>query len=98
MPFDRFIQQAPHIEALDPNIGHQFGYALGPKQVYLRLPRPGHVDVGGFVIGGIDHEPEPVGAVDDDHDVIEPIGWVFQDFFLYHPGLYFASASSPAHT
>jgi hypothetical protein len=98
VPFDRFIQQAPHIEALDPNVGDKFGYALGPEQVYLRLPRAGNMDTGGFVIGGVDHKPVPVGAVDDDHGVTEPIRWVLQDFFLYHHELYFASASSPAHT
>ena len=78
-PFDRFFQQTPHLQALDPYIRHQFGDPLGPEQVDLRLPRTGYVDVGGLVIGGVDHEPEPVGAVDDDHGVIEPIRWVMQE-------------------
>ena len=37
------------------------------KEMDLRQPRPNDMDMGRLVVVGVDHEPIPVPAMDDDH-------------------------------
>ena len=41
--------------------------AVRSQQMDLRQPRADDVDVRRLVVVGVDHEPEAVGAVDDDY-------------------------------
>src|SRR5580704_2243253 len=63
----RLAKQATHIRPLDPDAPKHLRLAVGPKEVDFRLPRSGDMNMRRFVIECVDHEPEAVSAVDDDH-------------------------------
>ena len=63
------IHQPAHVGTLDTNALDRLGLAVRAGQVDLRLPRSGDGYVGGFVIEGVDHEPEVVSTVDSANPV-----------------------------
>lgn len=64
------IHQPTHVGAFDADALDRFRFAVRTEQIDFRLPRAGNVDVGGFMIERVDHEPKTVGAVDDNHAFI----------------------------
>jgi hypothetical protein len=64
-----FVKQAPHVRPLDTYAEHCLWRPGRSKQVNLRVSRAGHMDMGRFVIGRVDDEPEPMGAVNHDHRI-----------------------------
>ena len=64
------VHQPAHVGALDTDVDDNLRLAVCAQEVDLGLPSPGDVNMGGFVIQGVDHEPEAVGAVDDNHMLI----------------------------
>jgi len=47
---DHFRHQPPYVEPLDAHDRDQFGLAVRPRQIDLRLPRPGDVDTHRFMV------------------------------------------------
>lgn len=62
--------QPAHVGTLDADAVDRLRFAARADQVDLRLPGASDVNMGGFMIEGVDHEPEAVGAVDDNHEAI----------------------------
>jgi hypothetical protein len=57
--------ESPEVGTLDADAGHDLGIVVRPQQVDFRLPCSSDVNMRRFVIGGVDDEPEAVGAVND---------------------------------
>lgn len=68
--FRHLVHQPAHVGALDADAVDLFWPAFRAEEIDLGLPRSGDVDVGWFVIERVDHEPETVGAVNDNHSGI----------------------------
>jgi hypothetical protein len=63
----RLIHQPAYVSALDADAFDHLGLTVRSEQIDFCLPRAGNVNMGGLMIQGIDHEPEAVGAVYDNH-------------------------------
>jgi hypothetical protein len=61
---DHHRHQSPHLAAFDPDAEYNLRRSIPSKQIDLRVPRSGYVDVGGFVILRVDHESETQRAMD----------------------------------
>jgi hypothetical protein len=59
--------ESPEVRTLYADAGHDLGIIVRPQQVDFRLPCSGVVNMRLFVIGGVDDEPEAVGAVNDNY-------------------------------
>ena len=57
----------PHIGPLDAHIISDFRGIARSEKVDLRLPRASNMNVRRFVIERLDHKPEAMRAVDDNH-------------------------------
>jgi hypothetical protein len=64
---DHLGDEAPKVGTLDPGAGHDFRITVRPPKVDFRLPCPRDVNMGRFMIGGVDDEPEAVSTVNDNH-------------------------------
>lgn len=64
------VHQPAHVGAFDADAVDLFRPALRAEEIDLGLPRAGDVDVGRFMIEGVDHEPEAVSAMNDNHAYI----------------------------
>ena len=53
-----------------PTLATSSGTPPFSHEVDLRDPSTDDVHMRGLMVGGIDHEPEPVGAMDNDHPPI----------------------------
>ena len=57
--------QPPHVGSLDTNHRDKFLLVFSAGQIDLRLPRAGNVNMRWFMIRRVNHEPEAVGAVNN---------------------------------
>ena len=67
LALDYLCHQPPLVRSFDADEIDRFGSAIGTRQVDLRLPRPGDMDVRRFMICRVDNDPETMGAVNDNH-------------------------------
>lgn len=63
----RFSHQAAQVGALDADALDHLRLAIGTEQIDLRLSCAGDVNVRGFVIQGVDHEPRSESAMNHNH-------------------------------
>jgi hypothetical protein len=67
---DHFGEKAPHVCPFDSNAEHKFRHSVTAQQVNFRLPRPGHMNMGRFMIEAVDHKSKAMGAMNGDHPSI----------------------------
>ncbi len=64
----RLRHQASDVAALDADALDHLRLAIRAEQIDLRLPCAGDVNMRGFVIQGVDHEPKAKGTVNYNHN------------------------------
>ncbi len=62
--------QTAHVGPFDTNALNGHRHAIRAKKGDLCQPRPGDVNMGRLMIEGVDHKPETMGAVCDNHLLI----------------------------
>lgn len=62
------VHQPAHVGTLDADVADHLRLAVRAEEVDLGLPLSGDVNMGGFVVERVDHEPEAMSTVDDNHD------------------------------
>ncbi len=60
-----YRHQSPHVGSLDTNDRDKFLLVCSAGQIDLRLPRTGNVNMRWVMVRHVNHEPEAVGAVNN---------------------------------
>jgi len=63
--FGNFSLQAPHVGLLDANLRNDFDVSIRADKIDLGLPWPGYMNMGWFMIEGVNHNPEPMSTVNN---------------------------------
>jgi hypothetical protein len=67
LPLNNFCHQLPHRRALYADTINGFRDAVRSEKIDLRLPSARDMDMGRFMVEGVDHETKAVRTVDNDH-------------------------------
>jgi len=63
--FGNLSLQAPHVGFLDADLRNDFDISIRTDKVDLGLSWPGYMNMGRFMIEGVDHDPEPMSTVNN---------------------------------
>jgi hypothetical protein len=69
-PLDRLGDQTAQVGPLNADARHDLGHASRTKQVDFRLSCSSDVDMRGFMVERVNHKPEAVSTMNDDHDIL----------------------------